>query len=71
MTTGPRSQCAACVHFRGRASFDVPFTCDAFTTAIPDAVFDNERDHRAPIEGDNGIQFDAKPGDEFPAYAFA
>lgn len=70
MTIGPRSQCDACRHFRGRASFTAPFTCDAFTSGIPDEVYDNERDHRQPIEGDNGIRFAAKAGDSFPAYAF-
>ena len=71
MTTGPRSQCDACRHFRGRQSFSVPFTCTAFPEGIPDAVFDNELDHRRPIDGDNGLQFLAKPGDEFPGYAFS
>lgn len=70
MTTGPRSQCDACRHFRERASFDDPFTCTAFPDGIPDAVYDNDLDHRNEIAGDNGIQFDAKPGDEFPEYAF-
>lgn len=71
MTIGPRSQCHACRRFHGRRSFDQPFTCDAFPGGIPDAVFDNDRDHRQPVDGDNGIQFDAKPGDAFPEYAFA
>lgn len=70
MTIGPRSQCHACRHLRGRRSFDDPFTCDAFPDGIPDEVYDNERDHRQPIPGDHGIQFSAKAGDEFPAYAF-
>lgn len=70
MTTSPRSQCDACRHFRDRASFDVPFTCDAFPAGIPDAVYDNTLDHRNEIDGDHGVRFAAKPGDEFPEYAF-
>lgn len=70
MTTGPRSQCDACARLNPRASFTEPFTCDAFPQGIPDAVYGNQRDHRQPIQGDGGIRFEAKPGDEFPAYAF-
>lgn len=69
MTVGPRSQCQACVHFTVRQSFSDPFTCNAFPAGIPDAVRHNQIDHRQPVEGDHGIQFEAKAGDEFPAYA--
>jgi hypothetical protein len=69
MTVGPRSQCNACRHLRPKANLDDPFTCTAFTDAIPDTVYGNELDHRKPVEGDHGIQFQAKPGDEFPEYA--
>lgn len=67
---GPRSQCDACRHLRPKAAIGDPFTCDAFPAGIPDPIYDDEQDHRQPIEGDNGIQFEAKAGDEFPAYAF-
>lgn len=69
MTTGPRPQCLACVRLHP-LKFNQQPTCDAFPAGIPDEVFDNERDHRQPIEGDNGLQFLVKPGDEFPEYAF-
>lgn len=75
MTVGPKSQCGACARFHqltGEAWWSAnppPPTCDAFPTGIPEAVFGNELDHREPIEGDHGIQFEAKPGDEFPEYA--
>ena len=69
MTTGPRSQCDACVHLDPRQGFTQP-TCDAFPSGIPDEVYNNTLDHRQPVDGDRGIRFDAKPGDEFPAYAF-
>ena len=31
--------------------------CDAFAEGIPNAIFDNEVDHRRPVEGDGGITF--------------
>ena len=69
MTIGPRSQCDACRHL-----FPVivgePWSCDAFPDGIPAAIVDDELDHRQPIDGDHGIQFEAKAGDEFPTYAF-
>lgn len=71
MTTGPRSQCAACVRYR---SFDAEHPtswCAAFPDGIPDAVFFGELDHRQPVDGDHGIRFLAKPGDSFPPYALA
>lgn len=71
MTIGPRSQCMACVHLRPRLGMSEPLTCDAFPDRIPDAIYDNDLDHRRPIRGDHGIQFEAKAGDEFPAYAFS
>jgi hypothetical protein len=64
---GPRSQCHACRHL-------VPefgrWHCAAFEGGIPTEVVDNTLDHRQPVDGDGGIRFEAKPGDEFPAYAF-
>lgn len=75
MTVGPRSQCSACINLvplteeQWRSTTRVQRTCTAFPTGIPEAVFGNELDHRQPVEGDRGIQFEAKPGDEFPEYA--
>ncbi len=34
------------------------FACSAFPVGIPDAIFNNEADHRKPFDGDNGIRFD-------------
>lgn len=70
MTTGPRAQCMACKNLHP-LKFATQPTCDAYPQGIPDEIFTNERDHRQPIGGDNGIQFEAKAGDQFPAYAFA
>lgn len=69
MTTGPRSQCEACRHLVPRVRFADPLVCDAFPAGIPDEVYANQADHRQPLPGDDGIQFEAKAGDEFPAYA--
>lgn len=69
MTTGPGSQCLiACAHLRD-GDLDAPITCDAFPQGIPDAILDNEVDHRQPVDGDHGIQFQAKPGTTYPEYA--
>ena len=61
MTTGPRSQCSVCVHFR--SPFDFPGKteafCDAFPGGIPDSVYSNQADHRQPIEGDNGVRWES------------
>lgn len=35
--------------------------CDAFVDGIPAAIIDNRADHRKPVPGDNGIQFDLVP----------
>jgi len=35
-------------------------TCKAFPERIPKAILRGEDDHTAPIEGDNGIVFEAK-----------
>jgi len=49
--------CVKCKHF-------VPneWTCIAFPDGIPDVVAIEGNDHKEPIEGDHGIQFEAKNG---------
>ena len=37
-------------------------TCDAFPKGIPDAILDNEVDHRHPVKGDGGMRFVGKGG---------
>lgn len=73
MTSQPRSQCSTCVHFR--SPLDVgdgtgPATCAAFPAEIPSAVYRNLLDHRVPIEGDGGVQWESD-GRDFPEYAMA
>jgi hypothetical protein len=75
MTIGPRSQCDTCIRFRSpwRSESGVRRFCEAFPEAdggIPDEVFRNGLDHRHPIEGDHGVQWESN-GEPFPRYAFA
>lgn len=49
------SQCAYCKH-KGKGAY-----CDAFDT-IPMDILRNKVDHRQPIKGDRGIQFEPNPG---------
>lgn len=79
MTIGPRSQCiGSCVHYRSPFSrTDGNFSgrpfCAAFLDTedgIPDAVLENEIDHRQPIDGDKGVRWQSN-GAPFPTYAFA
>ena len=57
-------QCLWCRHFRTDIS-DVDdlakgWRCDACPKRIPDAILDNEADHRQPYEGDRGIVFEPR-----------
>lgn len=74
MTTGPRSQCDTCVHFRSpfslpRGRWDEGPFCAAFPTGIPDEVFHNGLDHRQPVQGDHGVRW-TSGGEAFPEWAF-
>ena len=51
------SQCMVCRHFRQESGETL--TCDAYRERIPDPIFFNEKDHRRPLPGDHGIQWDA------------
>jgi len=48
-------QCLNCKHIHEGLR-----TCDAFTLAIPDAIYTNEHDHHEPFPGDSGIRFEPK-----------
>lgn len=53
-------QCNSCIR-RGLHG-----ECTAFSDGIPLVILLNEHDHRKPYPGDNGIQFELKPGAESP-----
>ena len=65
MTTS-KQQCLLCLHYRGKLP-DKPPTCDAFEKRIPQDVWTMKRTHKTPIDGDNGILFEATPIDSADA----
>ena len=75
MTSGPLSQCATCARFR--TPYDVPAGpgrpkkpfCAAFPAGMPKAIFRNGLDHRHPIDGDHGLQWESN-GEAFPEESF-
>lgn len=73
MTSGPTSQCTLCRHWRspiGTSDPGGPSTCAAFPAGIPDDIWDNRVDHRQPVAGDNGVQWESI-GQAFPEWALA
>ena len=57
--------CLWCTRFHGNQGR--PFTCDAFPDEIPDDIFFTSRiDHRKPVRGDHGLQFEEDPHDPLP-----
>lgn len=73
--TQPQAQCGACDRYRSpfsaenSAGLEGPF-CAAFPAGIPDAIYNNEVDHRQPVDGDHGLQWIPRDGAVFPTYAF-
>ena len=80
MSTELPIQCLVCKHWvspldreDANAQTDEPTqVCAAFPLGkggIPDPIWAGKADHRKPYKGDNGIQFEAMPGETFPEYA--
>ena len=80
MTTERPIQCLVCQHWVSPldredpdAQTDEPTqVCAAFPLeqgGIPDQIWTGQADHRQPFEGDNGIRFEALPGETFPELA--
>lgn len=61
MSIGPPPMCVECKHYDKETLF-----CDAFGKTVPDAIWNNEADHRQPIKGDGGQQFEATPEFDTP-----
>lgn len=47
--------CNTCKHF---TLFSIPPRCKAFPTGIPAEILKGYDDHRQPVRGDNGIQYE-------------
>ncbi len=64
----PINLCDSCIHrhrLRGRYAIlpsSIP-PCNAFLTGIPVEVW-NGADHRGPLPGDGGLQYQMRPGSE-------
>jgi len=51
--------CNSCKHLI--IDVDSPImACKAFPAGIPDAILDGDDDHKLPVRGDNGIQYEAE-----------
>lgn len=46
-----------CVRFH-RDRKEMGLTCDAFPDGIPREIIMGDSDHREPVEGDHGLQFE-------------
>jgi len=58
MVIGAAPICYECAHFR--TNREEGLVCKAFPKGIPDAVLFQGSDHKEPLEGDHGIQFEEK-----------
>lgn len=56
--------CMACIHLnpKDRLRNDTVKKCDAFPKGIPAEILMRGGDHRRPFKGDQGIQFELRPG---------
>lgn len=55
-----RSLCVTCKHLYPKKKREDNNTCKAFPKGIPNIIRFFEHDHKTPIEGDNGIQYEPK-----------
>lgn len=47
--------CSSCKHF---ILFSDPPRCKAYPIRIPDSILSGDEDHRTPVRGDNGVQYE-------------
>jgi len=77
VTIGPVSQCSACVRFRSpfaypgglRQGLKEKPACEAFPDGIPEDILQSRVDHRNPVKGDHGLQWESN-GQPFPVESF-
>lgn len=72
----PSSQCFSCRHYTGWVESSAKINgappshvcaCRAFPKGIPDAITNDNHNHRRPYPGDQGIRWEPKtPGDKHP-----
>jgi hypothetical protein len=66
MTYAAVPLCHACDRYQpatgGLVDDDVPASCAAFPTGIPDTILIGGFDHRRPHDGDHGVRFALRPG---------
>jgi hypothetical protein len=55
--------CVSCRHRHVTTVLGV-HTCDAFPDGIPDAIWVALGDHRDPVPGDHGVQYERSPSME-------
>ena len=53
----PAPMCYSCSRFRKDEN-----ACAAFPEGIPDVISENVYDHRKPLKGDHGLQFELAEG---------
>ncbi len=55
--SGISKVCTLCVHFD--AEHPLERRCEAFPSGIPLQIWNGENDHRKPVRGDHGIQYES------------
>ena len=63
--------CLYCTHY-DRSVLRDGYFCAAFPDGIPDEIIESQLDHRDPVDGDHGIQFnpDCERGAAYAAELF-